>query len=142
MVIQPKPRKPIRKKLPYKVIKSRKQFERYLGIWGKLSEQKGRAYKEEVLLLDCLLDKWRRDNDPLQNHNPVALVKILIRGSWLNANQLAKELKISKGHMSDILHYKKNISKKMSFKLAEYFALPQQLFCGLYDLKKKPAKKL
>ena len=132
-----KPGKPKRKTLPYKVITSRRQYERYRDISVRLENLKGRAYKEELLLVNCLLDKWREENDPFKKEDPVSLTKILIRGSWLTASALARELKVSKGHLSDILHYKKNISKNMSIKLAEYFAFPQQMFCRPYQLKKK-----
>lgn len=134
MVTKPKVKKPVRKKLPYKVIKSIRQYDRYMSIRNKLAKKSERLYKEEILLLNCLMEKWRNDNDPLKAYDPVALTIFLLRDSRVKASTLAREFKMSKGHLSDILNYKKNISKNMSVKLAEYFAFPQQLFCRPYKL--------
>lgn len=62
----------------------------------------------------------------------------------IKAVELAKTLKISKGHMSDILNYRRGISKGIVRKLAERFKTQQEMFNRPYHLKtarKKTKKK-
>jgi HTH-type transcriptional regulator/antitoxin HigA len=52
----------------------------------------------------------------------------------LKAKDLASILEISKGYISDILHYKKGLSKEVIRKLADYFKVSQEAFNRPYKL--------
>ena len=52
----------------------------------------------------------------------------------LKAKDLVDILGISKGYVSDILHYKKGLSKEVIRKLASYFKVSQDAFNRPYAL--------
>jgi HTH-type transcriptional regulator/antitoxin HigA len=56
----------------------------------------------------------------------------------LKAKDLADWLGMSKGYVSDILHYKKGLSKEVIRKLAERFKIRQDAFNRPYNLKSLP----
>ncbi len=53
----------------------------------------------------------------------------------LKPQDLTEILGISKGYVSDILNYKKGLSKEVIRKLAEHFKVRQEAFNRVYDLK-------
>jgi HTH-type transcriptional regulator/antitoxin HigA len=53
----------------------------------------------------------------------------------MKAKDLADLLGMSKGYVSDILHYKKGLSKEVIRKLAERFKVSQEAFNRPYKLK-------
>jgi len=52
----------------------------------------------------------------------------------MKAQDLTAILGISKGYVSDILNYKKGLSKDVIRKLAEYFKVRQEAFNRPYNL--------
>jgi HTH-type transcriptional regulator/antitoxin HigA len=55
----------------------------------------------------------------------------------IKAIELSGKLGISRGYMSDILHYKKGLSKEVIRKLSSLFKVRQDAFNRSYDLKKQ-----
>jgi HTH-type transcriptional regulator/antitoxin HigA len=56
----------------------------------------------------------------------------------MKAKDLSDWLNMSKGYVSDILHYKKGLSKEVIRKLADRFKLRQDAFNRPYNLKSPP----
>jgi len=52
----------------------------------------------------------------------------------LKPHQLTDILHVSKGYISDILNYKKGLSKEVIRKLADHFKVRQEAFNRPYDL--------
>ncbi|OYX94200.1 MAG: transcriptional regulator, partial [Sphingobacteriia bacterium 35-40-5] len=67
--------------------------------------------------------------------DPVQLIQSLMEEHQLKAKDLVEILRISKGYVSDILNYKKGLSKDVIRKLAFHFKVSQEAFNRPYSLK-------
>ncbi|MFC4874170.1 helix-turn-helix domain-containing protein [Negadavirga shengliensis] len=84
--------------------------------------------------LVLLIEKCDEDRSPLAEMDPITLLKTLMRENGINQQQLAAYLDISKGHLSDILNYKKGLSKSIIRKLSDRFKVDQKMFNRGYGL--------
>ncbi|MBX2922771.1 MAG: helix-turn-helix domain-containing protein [Chitinophagaceae bacterium] len=122
--------------LTYKVIASKKQYKEYCSILEQLvfSYAKNRNTKDEIALLTLLIEKWDADHISSASLDPVQLLHSFMNDHNLKAKDLVDILGISKGYVSDILHYKKGLSKEVIRKLANYFKVSQEAFNRQYQL--------
>jgi HTH-type transcriptional regulator/antitoxin HigA len=74
--------------------------------------------------------EWQNAHDPLANDvaTPSEMLEHLMHEHALSQYQLAKELKLSQGNLSNILSGKKGISKDLAKKLAKYFGVGVEVF--------------
>jgi|SRR5690606_11420593 len=123
--------------LKYKVIKSKKQYKEYSRRLEELvaAESKSKEINEEIELLTLLLETWDEENNTFDDIDPIALLHSLMEGNGLKARDLAEILGVSKGLVSDILNYRKGLSKEVIRNLAEYFKVSQEAFNRTYELK-------
>jgi len=122
--------------LKYKVITSKKQYKEYCKALEQLvfSSSKTKAVKEEIQLLTLLIEKWDEDNNTFEDLDPIALLHSLMKEHHLKPKDLVEVLELSKGYVSDILNYKKGLSKEVIRKLAERFKVSQEAFNRPYKL--------
>jgi HTH-type transcriptional regulator/antitoxin HigA len=122
--------------LKYKVITSKKQYKEYCKTFEQLvfSSSKTKAVKEEIQLLTLLVEKWDEDNNTFEDLDPIALLHSLMKEHNLKPKDLVEVLGVSKGYVSDILNYKKGLSKEVIRKLAERFKVTQEAFNRPYKL--------
>jgi HTH-type transcriptional regulator/antitoxin HigA len=104
---------------PFTAIKSQEQYKAYCDMREDLS---------------LLIAKWEEANTALPNADPVRLLGQLMKENKIKAADLATELEISKSLLSDILHYRRKLSKKVIRKLASKFKVPQQSLNKPYQL--------
>lgn len=123
------------KTLKYKVIKSRGQYDEYCKILeGLLFEDKVET-EDEIELLTLLIEKYDKENSIFTELDPVQVIKSLMSDHEIKAKDLATLLGVSKGLVSDILNYKKGLSKKVIRKLATHFKMDQEALNRPYWLK-------
>jgi HTH-type transcriptional regulator / antitoxin HigA len=124
--------------LKFRVIKSKSQYKDYTRILENLvdSNTKTREIRDEIDLLTLLIEKWDEDHNTFDDVDPITLLQSLMAQRNLKAKDLAKILDVSKGLVSDILNYKKGLSKEIIRTLAEYFKVSQEAFNRPYDLVK------
>ncbi|MES2621846.1 MAG: transcriptional regulator [Bacteroidota bacterium] len=132
--------------LKYKVIKSKSQYKAYCNELETLlhSRAKSKAAKDEVDLLTLLIETWDEAHNGFATHDPVSLLKTLMEERGIKAVALADKLKVSKGLVSDILNYKKGMSKEIIRGLSNLFAVAHEAFNRHYELdlpKPKPIRK-
>jgi HTH-type transcriptional regulator/antitoxin HigA len=122
--------------LKYKVITSDKQYDKYCKTLEELvfSSPKTKANKDEIALLTLLIEKYDEEHNIFELAEPVALLKSLMKDHKMKAVDLAKLLDVSEGLVSDILNYKKGLSKKNIRVLAETFKVSQEAFNRPYQL--------
>ena len=122
--------------LKYKVITSQKQYYLYCKILENLvfSTQKTKEIKEEIALLTLLIEKWDDDHETFEDVDPIRLLRSLMEDHNMKAKDLVDLLEVSKGYVSDILNYKKGLSKEVIRKLASRFKLSQEAFNQPYKL--------
>jgi HTH-type transcriptional regulator / antitoxin HigA len=122
--------------LKYKVIASKSQYKEYCNVLEHLvfSGSKDRNTKDEIALLTLLIEKWDAEHNTIPELDPIQLLHSFIKDHNLKAKDLVGILGISKGYVSDILNYKKGLSKEVIRKLADYFKVSQEAFNRPYKL--------
>lgn len=123
--------------LKYTVIKSKAQYKTYCKMLEDLvsGDAKGKVASDEVDLLTVLIEKWDHEHSRFMDADPITLLHSFMQDHHMKASDLAKLLKVSKGYVSDILHYKKSLSKEIIRDLASYFKVAQEAFNRPYKLK-------
>ena len=122
--------------LKYKVIKSKTQYNDYCNKLETLvfSAGKDKGIKDEIDLLTVLIEKWDADHNSFEDVDPIQLLHGLMDNHNLKPKDLVDILQVSKGYVSEILHYKKGLSKEAIRRLAEYFKVSQEAFNRPYTL--------
>lgn len=122
--------------LKYKVIKSKTQYNAYCKQLETLlqSNAKTKAVKDEIDLLTLLIETWDEAHNTFDDLDPVQLLLSLMAERNMKANALADKLGVSKGLISDILNYKKGMSKEIIRGLSDLFAVSHEAFNRHYDL--------
>lgn len=122
--------------LKYKVITSKTQYREYSNTLEDLvfSGTKDRNTKDEIALLTLLIEKWDAEHNTFEELDPVQLLHSLMDDHNIKAKDLVEILDISKGYVSDILNYKKGLSKEVIRKLADHFKVSQEAFNRPYKL--------
>ena len=119
----------------YTIIKNADQYKEYCIqledlLTGEITEQ----VQDEIDLLTLLIEKYDEDQNSVQVSNPITLLRSFMVDHQMKAQDLTSILGISKGYVSDILNYKKGLSKDVIRKLAEYFKVRQEAFNRPYNL--------
>ena len=131
--------------LKYKVIKNKNQYNDYCDKLLFLLES-DQECEDEIELLNVLIEAFDRKNNSFQDLDPVQLLRSIMKERNMKAIDLAVSLELSRGNLSDILNYKKGISKETIRKLSSMFKVSQEAFNRPYQLVKalesKPVKKL
>ena len=122
--------------LKYRVITSKNQYKEYCNILEQLvfSGVKDRNTRDEIALLTLLIEKWDAEHISSIELDPVQLLHSFIKDDDMKAKDLVEILGISKGYVSDILNYKKGLSKEVIRKLSAYFKVSQEAFNRPYKL--------
>ena len=125
------------KTLKYTIIKSRRQYNEYCKTLYELlvSNDNSKEGKDEVEMLTLLIEKWDAEHSSFKEVDPIALLHSLMHDRELKAKDLVRILGVSKGLVSDILHYKKGLSKEIIRALAQEFKVSQEAFNRPYNLK-------
>lgn len=123
--------------LKYTVIKSKSQYKEYCDVLEKLVDNgvKGKSTADEIDLLTLLIEKWDEEHNSFMEVDPIKLLHSLMDDHGMKAKDLVKILNMSKGYVSDILNYKKGLSKEVIRDLSTYFKVSQEAFNRPYKLK-------
>jgi HTH-type transcriptional regulator/antitoxin HigA len=123
--------------LQYKIIKSEAQYNKYCDKLEELvdSGKKTKAVQDEIELLTLLIEKYDEEHNTFDDVDPIALLKSLMKEHKIKAVELANLLDVSKGLVSDILNYKKGLSKDTIRILSERFKVSQEAFNRPYELR-------
>ena len=122
--------------LKYKVIKSRTQYNKYCKTLEGLTfgGTKSKQVKDEIDLLTLLIEKWDQEHNTFDDPNPVELLQSLMEGNNLKPKDLMNILKVDEHLISDILNYRKRLSRGMIRTLASHFKVSQEAFNRTYAL--------
>lgn len=125
--------------LTYTIIKSDEQYDEYCSILKDLvsSSLDSQEAKDEYELLQLLISDWDDKHCNTAELNPVELVKSLKDDHGLNQTELAEIVGVGKSYISEILNYKKRMSKKMIRNIANHFKIRQEALNKPYALKKE-----
>jgi HTH-type transcriptional regulator/antitoxin HigA len=122
--------------LKYRVIKHKPQYNEYCKKLEELvfSDVKSGGMNDEIDLLTLLIEKWDAEHNTFDEVDPIRLLHSFMEDRKLKPKDLVDILGVSKGYVSEILHYKKGLSKDVIRKLAEYFKVGQEAFNRPYGL--------
>lgn len=122
--------------IPFKVIKSVKQYKEYCNALEELvmAKKKTRDIQDAIDLLTLLIEKWDEEHNSFSAVDPVEALSFLMKENGLKAVGLAAELGVSKSLVSDILHYRRAFSREVIRKLADRFKVSQELFNRPYEI--------
>lgn len=124
--------------LPYTVIKTDAQYNKYCDMLESLieSNKKTKAIQDEIELLNLLIEKYDAEHNSFGDADPIELLKYLMSDHQMKAVDLAVLLNVSEGLVSDMLNYKKGLSKDTIRILSQKFKMSQEAFNRPYKLKK------
>jgi HTH-type transcriptional regulator/antitoxin HigA len=124
--------------MKYTIIKSKAQYKQYCiqleTLLEKSTKIKSKPIQDEIELLTLLIEKWDEEHNTFDEIDPIRLLDALMKDHSIKAKDLCELLGISKGLVSEILHYKKGLSKEVIRKLSEYFKVSQEAFNREYKL--------
>ncbi len=126
------------KTLLYKVIKTDKQYCQYCDKLEELvnSGKKTIGVQDEIELLSLLIEVYDEQHTSFDDADPITLLKSLMKEHKMKAIDLSRLLNVSEGLVSDMLNYKKGLSKETIRILSEKFKLNQEAFNRPYQLVK------
>ncbi|MBB5395157.1 HTH-type transcriptional regulator/antitoxin HigA [Mucilaginibacter sp. AK015] len=90
--------------------------------------------QDEIDLLTLLIETYDEEHNSFTELDPIALLRSLMTDHHLKAQHLVDLLGVSKGYISDILAYKKGLSKEVIRKLSAHFKMRQEAFNRPYPL--------
>jgi len=121
--------------MKYLKIKTLDQYNSYVNKHEALMIKDESMYKDEIELLEVLIEDYQRGVGSTDAPNPVELLKMIIEDDYHNQKEFAQEIGISVQLLSDILNYRRRISKKTAKLLSDHLAMTKNAFLQYYDLK-------
>jgi HTH-type transcriptional regulator / antitoxin HigA len=123
--------------LKYKIIKSDVQYSKYCDKLKELvdSKKKSKEINDEIELLSLLIKKYDDEHNTFDETDPIEILKSLMKDYKIKAVDLATMLEVSEGLVSDMLKYKKGLSKETIRILSDRFKMNQEAFNRPYKLK-------
>lgn len=98
------------------------------------AKKKTKTIEDEIELLTFLIEKYDEEQSNFEIPEPIPLLKSLMKDHKMKAVDVANFLNISKGLVSDMLNYRKGLSKDTIRILSERFKLNQEAFNRPYEL--------
>ena len=122
--------------LKYRVIKSKEQYQEYCSTLEQLvfGNQQNKEVEEELDLLTLLIETYDHQKNTFNTLDPIQLLHSLLKDHQMKPKDLVEILKISKGYVSDILNYKKGLSKEVIRALSQHFKVNREAFNRPYKL--------
>ncbi len=121
--------------LKYTVIKSEEQYYKYCNLLEEIDfSDEADEREDEIELLTLLIRTWDDEHRLAPESDPVELIKSLMKDHGLSQNDLAKIADVGKSYISEILNYKKRMSKKVIRNIADRFKVQQEALNRHYRL--------
>lgn len=129
--------------MKYKKIATLSEYTDYCNQHENLVAEDYDKNIDEIELIEILIDEYdSREVQFKKEMNPVELLNSIIDEEQISKATLAKEIGTSRQLVSDILRYRRNISKDMITKLSTRFKLQPEAFSRPYLLKNyKPTER-
>ncbi len=129
--------------MKYKKILTLEQYDDYCELHEKLGIENVEKFKDEIDLLEILIDEYdSRKSTYIKKMNPVEILDSIMQDENISKAELARQLDTTRQLISDILRYRRNISKNMVIKLSKRFAMRPEAFSRPYKLKNVKSKKM
>jgi HTH-type transcriptional regulator/antitoxin HigA len=121
--------------IKYTIIRNEDQYKQYCNqLENLLTQENNSVLQDEIDLLTLLIEKYDEEHNSFKETDPITLLRSLMQDHHLKSKDMVEVLGIGKSYASDILNYKKGLSKEVIRKLAEYFKVRQEAFNRPYKL--------
>lgn len=121
--------------LKYTIIKTKSQYDDYCKqLEILLAQDITNDLQDEIDLVTLFIEKYDGHNNTSQESDPISLLRSFMSDHHLKPQDITTILGISKRYVSDILNYKKGLSKEVIRKLADHFRVRQEGFNRPYKL--------
>lgn len=122
--------------LKYTVIKTEAQYDQYCDQLEQLldSGSESKSVNDEIELITVLIEKWDQEHNTFDDADPIEILKSLMKDHKMKAVDIAALVGVSEGLVSDMLNYKKGLSKETIRILSDRFKLNQEAFNRPYKL--------
>lgn len=129
--------------MKYIKIKSIEQYNEYCDKLEELLLSGDAEIIDEIELLEILIQNYdqRIQDQTIAELDPVGLLKSLLEDFDLSQSEFARKIVVSRQIISDILNYRRRISKDLVIKFAEFFSMQQEAFSRPYELNISEANK-
>ena len=132
------------KELLYKVVKNDLQYRFYCRRLEGLINQpyRNQFQNDQIDLLTVLVERYESEYVVKQDLDPIQLLRSLMKANYIRSVDLVRILNCSKGLVSDILNYKRGLSKESIRILSTHFKLRQEALNRPYALQEKKKKRI
>ncbi len=121
--------------IKYTIIKNKDQYDRYCTqLETLLTQANSESLQDEIDLVTLLIEKYNEEHNTFKETDPITLLRSFMQDHQLKSQDMAAILGIGKNYVSDILNYKKGLSKEVIRKLADHFKVRQEAFNRPYKL--------
>lgn len=122
----------------YTIIRTDEQYMAYCNDLEKMTSKYKVSQSHDLLdmidTITLLIEKYDEEHSQLNEIDPIQLLKSLMDDNNLKQKDLTGLLHVSKGHLSDIMNYKKGLSKNVIRLLSDRFKVRQSAFNKPYKL--------
>jgi HTH-type transcriptional regulator/antitoxin HigA len=121
--------------IKYTIIRNKGQYDQYCNqLETLLTQANSETLQDEIDLVTLLIEKYDEEHNTFKETGPIALLRSFMKDHQLKSQDMAAILGIGKSYVSDILNYKKGLSKEVIRKLADHFKVRQEAFNRPYKL--------
>ncbi|MEP7258948.1 MAG: transcriptional regulator [Flavitalea sp.] len=122
--------------LSYTIIRNLTQYNQYCKLLENVlvDKRQTKAHKDTAELLTLLIEKWDEEHEFKKMADPIELLKYLMEEHQMKSVTLSKILHVSVSLVSDMLNYRRSLSKDVIRKLSAHFKVSQELFNRPYAL--------
>jgi len=121
--------------IKYTIIKNKGQYDQYCNqLETLLTQVNSESLQDEIDLVTLLIEKYDEEHNTFKETDPITLLRSFMQDHQLKSQDMTAILGIGKSYVSDILNYKKGLSKEVIRKLADYFKVRQEAFNRPYKL--------
>lgn len=116
------------------IIRNEDDHRRALARVNLLIEQDDPAFDPELEALALLIENYESKTMPIEYANPVDVVKYRMKSLHMTPSQLATELHMSRSRVSEVLNYKRHMSKEMMRGLHRVLGISPSVLLQHYEL--------
>lgn len=117
-------------------ILNRTQYDEYCQVLERLLDENSKGSMARIEALSGMIRAWDEALHPQGTaRDPIQLLRSLMKEHGLRNADMADLLGLSKGAMSNILHYRRGLTKEHIRVLAAHFAIQQEALKRPYALK-------
>ncbi|MFT6810172.1 MAG: HTH-type transcriptional regulator/antitoxin HigA [Saprospiraceae bacterium] len=125
--------------MEFKRIRNLNQYTEYCDLYEELILKDFKKDRDKIDLLELLIEDFdNRTIDQIgisEKMDPVELIVYLLEENNLTKSELSRQLNVSRKLVTEVVNYKKNISKRIVVKLSERFKIRPMAFTQEYELK-------